>query len=123
MAISAAIKKMGDVDIAFVGRQSADWNAGLTGIGIAKYMDVPVVTSVTGVEIQGARLVVARQSAEGQEIVRVACPAVVIVGSELGELRYPTMKQRQEAKKKPFSTWTAEDIGFDRDYCNQVVSL
>jgi electron transfer flavoprotein beta subunit len=120
LAIAAAIRKMGDVDIIFVGRQSADWNAGMTGIGIAHYLDIPVVTLATQVGIDTADLVITRQTTEGQEKVKVAYPAVVIAG-EIGEVRYPTMKQRQDAKKKPFTTWTVEDIGFDCNYQNQVI--
>jgi electron transfer flavoprotein beta subunit len=119
-AIAAAIKKMGDVDIVFAGKQSADWNAGMTGIGIAHYLEIPVITMATQVGMDGADLVIVRQTAEGQEKLKVAYPAVVIAG-EIGEVRYPTMKQRQDAKKKPFVTWTVEDIGFADSYANKVI--
>ena len=120
MALAAAIRRMGDVDIVLSGRQSADWNAGMTGIGIANDLNIPVVSSAMRVEIDGKILSIERQTAEGVERVSVACPVVVIAG-EVGEVRYPTMKQRQDAKKKPFVTYTAEEIGFDRNYKNKVI--
>lgn len=119
-AIAAAIKKMGDIDIVFTGKQSADWNAGMTGIGIGHYLEIPVVTLATQVGIDDSDLVITRQTSEGQEKVKVAYPAVVIAG-EIGEVRYPTMKQRQDAKKKPFVTWTVEDIGFAGEHANKVI--
>jgi electron transfer flavoprotein beta subunit len=119
-ALAAAIRKMGDVGIVFTGKQSADWNVGMTGIGIANCLNIPVVTLAAQVGIDGSDLVIVRQTMEGHEKVKVAYPAVVIAG-EIGEVRYPTMKQRQEAKKKPFITWSAEDIGFDQHYKGKIV--
>ena len=42
---------------------------------------------------------------QGYEIVRTTLPAVVMIGGEAGELRYPSMIQRREAKNKPVTTW------------------
>ena len=120
-AIAAAILKIGDIDLIYVGGQSADWNAAMTGIIIGYLLNAPAITSVLRVEVNNSHLIVTRRTEEGQEKVSVGYPAVMIVNSQAGELRYPTMKQRQDAKKKPVTTWTADGIGFNYDYRNRLV--
>ena len=121
VAVAAAIRKVGDVDVVFFGRQSADLNAGVTGIGVAKYLGIPVVTAALTLGFDNQDLVITRDSADGHEKVKITYPAVVVVGSEVGELRYPTMKQRQDAKKKPFTAWSSTDIGFDKNYSPKII--
>ncbi|MDD4986033.1 MAG: hypothetical protein PHQ43_09630, partial [Dehalococcoidales bacterium] len=44
-ALSMAIKKVGDYDLIFCGRQASDWDAGQVGPGIAEILGLPLVTS------------------------------------------------------------------------------
>ena len=119
--LAAAVRKMGDVDIVLVGRQSADWNAGVTGIALANRLQLPVTVNAMKVETEGSHFIVERVIAGGSEKVKLPKPAIVVVSNEIGELRYPTMLQRQQAKQKPVRTWKADDIAFDRGYKNKVV--
>jgi electron transfer flavoprotein beta subunit len=50
---------------------------------------------------------------DGYEVVEVSPPVVITVSNELGEARYPTMKGIMTARRKPVTTWTAQDIGAD----------
>ncbi|MCX5851557.1 MAG: hypothetical protein NT072_05820 [Deltaproteobacteria bacterium] len=45
-------------------------------------------------------------------MVEADLPSVVMVSNEVGELRYPTMIQRRDAKSKPIISWRADDIGY-----------
>ena len=119
--LAAAVSKMENVDIILVGRQSADWNAGVTGIALAQHLKRPVAVNAMKVETDGSHFVVDRVIPGGQEKVKLPKPAVVLVSNEIGELRYPTMLQRKEAKQKPVQSWKAGDIAFDRGYENRVV--
>ena len=44
--LAAAIRKIGDVDLVFTGRQAADWDSGITGCAIAEELGVPCITVV-----------------------------------------------------------------------------
>lgn len=120
-ALAATIKRIGGYDLILAGRQAADWNAGQVGIFLAGLLEHPVVTLAEKVDIQGENVVVKRLIPSGYETVRTKLPAVVVVSNEVGELRYPTMIQRREAKTKPITAWGASDIGLDRAPENRVV--
>jgi electron transfer flavoprotein beta subunit len=120
-ALGAAVKKLGGYDLILAGRQAADWNAGQVGVFLAGLLRIPAVTLARKVDIQGAHVVVERVLPSGYEKVRTPLPAVVVATNEIGVMRYPTMIQRREAKKKPVKTWGAEDIGFEGAARNRVV--
>jgi len=110
--LAAALAKMG-FDLIVVGRQAADWNDGQVGIGVARLLDLPAVTLARSLQASGDELMIERVLPLGYEVVRTTLPALIIVGGDGGELRYPSMIQRRDAKNKPVTTWTLADIGLD----------
>lgn len=120
-ALSAAITAIGGYDLILVGRQAADWNAGQTGIGIASLLGIPAVTLARKITVKDHDVYVERVIAKGYEILKSPLPAVVMVSNEIGQLRYPTMVQRREAKTKPNTTWNADKIGYTEKISNRVV--
>jgi len=112
-ALAAAIRKAGEVDLILVGRQAADWNAGQVGIGLALELGLPVITLASTMEFLDGSLLAERALLDRHEKVKCSLPAVVMVSSEIGVLRYPSLPQIKAAKKKPAVAWTAGDIGFD----------
>ena len=119
--LAAAIERIGTYDLILAGRQAADWNAGQVGIFLAGVLGLPAVTMARRLDVQGASVVVERVLPNGFERVRAPLPAVVVASNEVGEMRYPTMIQRREAKKKPVRAWGAEAIGFEGFPKNRVV--
>lgn len=119
--LAATIKRIGAYDLILAGRQAADWNRGQVGIYLAGLLGIPAVTLARKVEIHGKHVVVERLHANGYETVRALLPALVVASNEIGEMRYPTMIQRREAKKKPVTTWGAEDIGVEGVPQNRLV--
>ncbi len=111
--LSAAIKKLGNVDLVLTGRQAVDWDMGVTGTLIAAMLDVPVVTFAKSVTVDGSLLKIERVLPDSVETVETQLPAVVTVSNELGEPRYPKLQQIMAAAKKQVSTWGAGDIGVD----------
>ncbi len=112
-ALAAAIKKIGEFDVIFCGRQAADWDAGQVGSGIAEILGIPSVTVAKKVDAVDGRIRVERVVADGYEVIEVETPCLITVSNELGEPRYPTMKGIMAAKKKPTTVWSAQDIGVD----------
>ena len=119
--LASAIKKAGNYDLILVGRQAADWNAGQVGINIAGMLDVPCVTLAKKVVPENGSVIVDRVLPNGDETVKTQLPAVVMVSNEVGELRYPAMKERRNAKNKPVTAWEKGDIGLSDMPKNKIV--
>ena len=109
-ALAMAIKKIGEYDIIFCGRQSADWDAGQVGSGIAELLGIPSVTVAKKVEFVNGKLRVERVVSDGYEVVEVPMPCLITVSNELGEPRYATLKGIMAAAKKQPIIWKPQDI-------------
>ena len=112
-ALAMAIKKIGEYDLIFCGRQAADWDTGQVGSGIAEILGLPSVTLAKKVEITDGKARVERVTADGYEVVEVSLPALITVSNEIGQPRYPTIKGIMAAKSKQPIIWKPTDIGVD----------
>ena len=112
-ALAMAIKKIGEYDLIFCGRQAADWDTGQVGSGIAEILGLPSVTVAKKVDITDGKARVERVTADGYEVVEVTLPALITVSNELGEARYPTIKGIMAAKRVEPIVWKPADIGAD----------
>ena len=112
-ALAMAIKKIGEYDLIFCGRQAADWDAGQVGSGIAEILGLPSVTLAKKIDITDGKAKVERVTAEGYEVIEVSLPALITVSNELGEPRYPTIRGIMAARKKEPVTWKPTDIGIE----------
>jgi len=112
-ALAMAIKKIGEYDIIFCGRQAADWDAGQVGSGIAEVLGIPSITVAKKVEVINGKVKVERVVADGYEVVEAPMPCLITVSNELGEPRYATLKGIMAAAKKQPIIWKPQDIGVD----------
>lgn len=112
-ALAAAIRKIGSYALIFCGRQASDSDSGQVGSGIAEILGIPCVTVAKKIEIPSGKARVKRVTDGGFEIIETPLPAVVTVSNELGEPRYPTLKQVITSKKKTPIIWKLADIGAD----------
>ena len=112
-ALAITIKKIGDYDIIFCGREASDWNAGQVGSGIAEILGLPSVTLAQKIDITDGKATVKRRTDDGYEVVEVPLPALITVSNEIGEPRYPTIKGIMAAKKIEPIIWKPADIGVD----------
>jgi electron transfer flavoprotein beta subunit len=112
-ALAGAIRKVGDVDMVFTGRQAADWDAGLVWAGIAEHLDLPCVTVAQKVELRDGSVVVERCVSDGVEVVESALPVLVTVSNEAGELRNVAVAALMKAKRQEITKWSADDISFE----------
>jgi electron transfer flavoprotein beta subunit len=112
-ALAMAIKKIGEYDIIFCGREASDWNAGQVGSGIAELLGLPSITLVKKIEVSDGKARVERVTDEGYEVIETPLPVLVTVSNEIGEPRYPTIKGIMAAKKKEPTIWKPADIGVE----------
>ena len=112
-ALAMAIKKLGDYDLIFCGRQASDWDAGQVGSGIAEILGLPSVTLARKIDITDGKAKVERVTDDGYEVVEVSLPALITVSNELGEPRYATIKGIMVARRKETVVWKPADIGVE----------
>jgi electron transfer flavoprotein beta subunit len=112
-ALTMAIKKIGAYDLILCGRQSADWDAGQVGLGIAEILGLPSVTVARKIEIVGGKAVIERVIPDGFEVVEMTLPGVVTLSNEHPTPRYPNVKGIMMAKRKEPIVWKPADIGAD----------
>ena len=109
--LAAAIKKLEPVDLIICGRQAVDWDMGVVGSTIAEILGLPVITIAKEVKLDGGKVTVERVLLDGFETVEAPTPAVVTVSNELGEPRYPQLRQIMLAAKKEVKAWGLADLG------------
>jgi len=112
-ALAMSIKKIGEYDIIFCGREASDWNAGQVGSGVAEILGLPSITLAKKIDITNGNARVERKTDEGYDVVEVSLPALITVSNEIGEPRYPTIKGIMAAKKKEPIIWKPANIGVE----------
>lgn len=111
--ISKAIAKLGDFDLVLTGRQAGDWDFGYTGVILGDVLGIPSISLARSVKIEDSSVVVQEAVQGGYRIVRAPMPALVTVSNEVGELRFPSLKNKLMSAKQPVTEWTAQDLGVD----------
>ena len=112
--LTAAIKKLGNYDIIFCGRQAIDGDTAQVGPQIAEKLDLPQVTYVKGMEIKDDTVTVQRALEDGYEVIEVKMPCLLTTIKELNEPRYPSVTGVFDAyREKTVEVWTAKDIEID----------
>jgi len=121
--LAAAIKTLPPVDIVICGRQAVDWDMGVVGSTIAEILDIPCVTIAKDVQYKDGKVQVERVLLDGFEMVEAPTPCLVTVSNELGEPRYPQLRQIMLAAKKEVRVLKAADLGLDTATLTNRVSL
>jgi len=112
-ALAAAIRKLGTIDLVLAGRQAADFDAGIVGLGVAEILGFPSVSFACGIEAVDGGVQVERVLQDGFETVQVPLPALVTISNELGEVRKPNLRETMRAARKPVAAWGAADLGLE----------
>lgn len=100
-------------DLVLLGQQSDDGECYTIGAVVADHLQMPSLTQVIKIEVEGGALRAERQAEYGYDTVRVELPAVIAVGDAINEPRYPSLKAIMGAKKKPFDTLATGDVDVD----------
>ena len=106
--LAGAVKEL-DADLILVGQTSDDTETGQIGPQLAELLDLPLVSSVMGVDLNGDRVTVRRDIEDGQQTVETRLPAVLMAITGLNEPRYPSLKGIMAAKRKPVERITPSE--------------
>ena len=109
--LAAAVKKVGDVDMAFFGRQAIDGDAGITPAQTARVLGWPMLSFAAVITVDGGKAKVVRSVEEGRQTVSADLPAVFSVVKDFGEPRYPSFMGIRKASRAEIPAWTLADLG------------
>lgn len=117
-AIQSIAEKEGEFDLILGGKQAIDGDTGQVGPEIAAHMGLAQVTYAAEVNMNGDEIIVKRESDQGHDIISVKKPAVVTVIKTAFDPRFPTLKAKMAANKKPIEVITAADMpNIDLEKC------
>ncbi|MDE8735304.1 electron transfer flavoprotein subunit beta, partial [Eubacteriales bacterium DFI.9.88] len=87
-ALAAGIKKIGDYDLIFAGRQAIDGDTAQVGPQIAEKLGLPQVTYVKEFQLEEEAVIVKRALEDGYEKLKLRLPCVLTAIKELNTPRY-----------------------------------
>lgn len=102
-------------DIILTGRIAVDDGSSQVAVRLADALDIPSVSSILKLEIEGDKATVTREIDGGTEVLEVSLPAVLTAQKGLNEPRYPSMMGIMKAKKKEIKMLTLADLGITID--------
>ena len=108
-AIAGVIKTL-NADIVFAGRQAIDGDTAQVGPEIAEHLDIPQVTYVQDVKVEGDTLIVNRALEDGHQVVEVKTPCLLTAIEELNSPRYMHVAKIFETNDDQIKVMGAADI-------------
>ena len=112
--LAAAIQKIGDVDLVTFGKQAIDSDTGILPGQVGRVLGWPVLTLVSSIsELDEGSLKVERSMEEGLQVVEGKLPAIISLGKDYGEPRYPSFMGIRKAARAKIPAWGLGDLGIE----------
>ena len=109
-AIAAGIKKIGEYDIIFAGRQAIDGDTGQVGPEMGQHLGIPQVTYAVAADIKDGELQVRRETEDGWEVIGITMPAIITVNKTEHEPRMATLRSRMAANRAVIEELHCADV-------------
>jgi len=114
--LAAAVRKIGEYDIIFCGRQAIDGDTAQVGPQLAERLGIPQVTYVKDFTMEGNEITVHRALEDGYEVIRVKTPVLLTAIKELNKPRYMSIRGIYDAfREKEITVWSLADLGVAQD--------
>ncbi|MEO8149532.1 MAG: electron transfer flavoprotein subunit beta/FixA family protein [Bacteroidia bacterium] len=117
-------------DLILTGRESIDYNGAQVGSMVAEMLDLPAISSVKMLTINGSAATIEREIEGGKEIVECALPLVASASEGMAEPRIPNMRGIMSARTKPLVVVDASSVeqltsvvGYDKPKPRSTVNL
>lgn len=113
--IIAEYLKDKDADLIIAGNVAIDSGSGQVGPRVAELLNIPYITTITKIDIDGTTATVVRDVEGDSEIIETSLPLLVTAQQGLNEPRYPSLPGIMKAKKKPLEELELDDLDLDED--------
>ena len=120
--LAAAIRRTG-FDLVITGNLSTDGSGGVIPAMLAELLEVPNATALSSVDITDDSVTGARNVEGGTMRVSAPLPAVISITEALPDARFPNFKGIMAAKKKPFETVSAAELGIEPEDLSVATSI
>lgn len=102
-------------DLILGGNFSIDNGSGQVAVRLAHLLNIPHVSSITQLTLNGDRAEALRDAEGDTETVETSLPALFTAQQGLNEPRYPSLPGIMKAKKKPFQQLSLDDLGLSEE--------
>ncbi len=99
----AQYAKQNAFDLILTGKETIDFNGAEVGAMIAEYLDLPFISFVNNMTLNGNTASASREIEGGSEIADVELPFVASAAKDLAQQRIPNMRGIMMAKSKPLT--------------------
>ena len=113
--IIAEYLKDKNADLIIAGNVAIDSGSGQVGPRVAELLNIPYITTITKLEIDGTTATIVRDVEGDSEIIETSLPLLVTAQQGLNEPRYPSLPGIMKAKKKPLEELELDDLDLDED--------
>lgn len=103
-------------DIILTGRESIDYNGAQVAAMLGELLDMPSISIIKKLEIDGSNALLDREIEGGKEIINVPFPFVASVAEGVTEPKIPNMRGIMSARTKPLSVVESVSIQKMVDY-------
>ncbi|MGC4376172.1 electron transfer flavoprotein subunit beta/FixA family protein [Fictibacillus sp. Mic-4] len=114
-SILATYFKEQEFDLILGGNVAIDNGTGQVGPRLAELLNIPYVTTITSIKIDGSTVSIDRDVEGDVEKIETSLPLLVTAQQGLNEPRYPSLPGIMKAKKKPLETLELDDLDIDED--------
>lgn len=121
-ALAAAIKDV-PYDVILCGQRAIDDDSGQVGSVLAELLNIPQLTVVTKVDVEGEAVKVIRPIEGAQLLIESPLPCVITAQKGLNEPRYASLPGIMKAKKKPVDVKDAAALGISVDLKAKVAKM
>src|SRR5690625_5033250 len=104
-----------EADLILAGNVAIDEASGQVGPRLAERLDIPYVTTIVGLEIDGETAKIEKDVEGDVEKIETSLPLLVTCQQGLNEPRYPSLPGIMKAKKKPLEELEIDDLDLDED--------
>ncbi len=118
-ALASAIKKIQEdmpVDIVFAGKQTIDGDTAQVGPGIAKRMDLQLLTYVSKIaelDLDKREITLHRRAEGGVQVLKTKLPCLITMLEGSNEMRFATMANMFRAARYPLKQWDKDAAGIE----------
>ena len=108
------IQKNMPVDMVFTGKQTIDGDTAQVGPGVAKRLDMQLLTYVSkivAVKPEAGEIVVERRAEGGVQLLKTSLPCLVTVLEGNNQMRFASMPNMFRAARHPLKVWNREEAG------------
>ena len=108
--LSKAIEKLGPFDVILGGIQAIDGDTGQTAPSIAEHLEIPRLTYMLDMKIDGDKCIVKRQIEEGIQIIETKLPVLCTATKDTNKPRYATIKSKINSLKAEIGEIHLDDL-------------